>query len=150
MEDLHNVGGTPAVLKYMLREGYLHGDCLTITGKTLAENLAELPDLTPGQDVIYPFEERFLFLFQKLPTLAHELFLAAPSRCHRGTAGDESDRRRIGGWSIFGRRTNRPSKAHRLFNLRSTLPQLARCTPRALCFEFTLLACRSTFQPSDG
>jgi len=62
MEDLHNVGGTPAVLKYMLKHGYLHGDCMTVTGKTIAENLADLPDLTPGQDVIYPFEARALFL----------------------------------------------------------------------------------------
>lgn len=52
MADLHDVGGTPAVLKYMLEKGYLHGDCMTVTGKTMAENLAELPGLTPGQDVI--------------------------------------------------------------------------------------------------
>ena len=58
MEDLHTVGGTPAVLKYMLKEGYLHGDCLTVTGKTIAENIADLPDLTPGQDVIYSFDVR--------------------------------------------------------------------------------------------
>ena len=43
MEDLHHVGGTPGVLKYMLEHGHLHGDCMTITGKTMAENLAELP-----------------------------------------------------------------------------------------------------------
>ena len=49
MEDLHNVGGTPAVLKYLLEKGYLHGDCLTVTGATLAENLAPLPGLTEGQ-----------------------------------------------------------------------------------------------------
>jgi len=55
MEDLHTVGGTPAVLKYMLEHGYLHGDCMTVTGKTIAENIADLPPLTPGQDVIYPF-----------------------------------------------------------------------------------------------
>jgi len=54
MEDLHNVGGVPAVLKYMLGEGMLHGDCLTVTGKTLAENLASVPSLTEGQDVILP------------------------------------------------------------------------------------------------
>jgi len=54
MEDLHTVGGIPAVLKYLLEEGLLHGDCLTVTGKTLAKNLAEVPDLTPGQDVIKP------------------------------------------------------------------------------------------------
>jgi len=57
MEDLHHVGGTPAVLKYMLEKGYLHGDCLTVTGKTMAENLASLPGLTPGQDVIGTFEK---------------------------------------------------------------------------------------------
>ncbi len=56
MEDLHNVGGVPGVLKYMLAEGMLHGDCLTVTGKTLAENLAEVPDLIDGQDVIHPKE----------------------------------------------------------------------------------------------
>jgi len=55
MEDLHAVGGTPGVLKYMLAEGYLHGDCLTVTGKTMAENLASLPDLVPGQKVIGTF-----------------------------------------------------------------------------------------------
>ncbi len=52
MEDLHDVGGTPAVLRYLLDQGALHGDCMTVTGKTLAENLADLPDLTAGQDVI--------------------------------------------------------------------------------------------------
>ena len=54
MEDLHNVGGVPAVLKFMLAEGMLHGDCLTVTGKTLAENLAEVQDLKEGQDLIHP------------------------------------------------------------------------------------------------
>jgi len=57
MEDLHNVGGVPAVLKYMLAQGMLHGDCITVTGKTLAENLAEVPDLKEGQKVIYPISE---------------------------------------------------------------------------------------------
>jgi len=52
MEDLHRVGGTPAVMKFMLENGMLHGDCLTVTGKTVAENLAELPELKSGQDVI--------------------------------------------------------------------------------------------------
>ncbi len=54
MEDLHRVGGTPAVMKFMLENGMLHGDCLTITGKTIAENLAELPGLQEGQEVIKP------------------------------------------------------------------------------------------------
>ncbi len=52
MEDLHHVGGIPAVLKYMLAEGLLHGDCLTVTGKTLSENLENVPDLRKGQKII--------------------------------------------------------------------------------------------------
>ncbi len=57
MEDLHNVGGTPAVMKYMLENGMLHGDCMTVTGKTVAENLAELPSFKVGQDVFLPIEK---------------------------------------------------------------------------------------------
>jgi dihydroxy-acid dehydratase len=53
MEDLHRVGGTPAVMKFMLENDMLHGDCLTITGKTVAENLAELPGLKKGQQVVH-------------------------------------------------------------------------------------------------
>src|SRR5690606_6507810 len=45
MEDLHQIGGVPSVMKYLLSKGMLHGDCLTVTGKTLAENLAEARDL---------------------------------------------------------------------------------------------------------
>ena len=56
MEDVHEVGGIPAVLKYLLKKGLLHGDCMTVTGKTLAENLLDVPDLTEGQDVIKPLE----------------------------------------------------------------------------------------------
>ncbi|GAA3596325.1 dihydroxy-acid dehydratase [Flavivirga amylovorans] len=56
MEDLHAVGGIPAVLKYLLKEGLLHGDCLTVTGKTLAENLLDVNDLSEGQDIIKPLE----------------------------------------------------------------------------------------------
>ena len=56
MEDLHDVGGVPAVLRYLLQRGVLHGDCMTVTGKTLAENLADLPDLSEGQHVIHPWE----------------------------------------------------------------------------------------------
>ncbi len=56
MKDLHLVGGVPAVLKYMLAKGMLHGDCITVTGKTLAENLAAVPDLSEGQTVIRPLE----------------------------------------------------------------------------------------------
>jgi dihydroxy-acid dehydratase len=53
-EDLHSVGGTPAVMKYLLAAGLLNGDCMTVTGKTLAENLASLPDLAAGQTVVRP------------------------------------------------------------------------------------------------
>ena len=56
-EDLHSVGGTPAVMKYLLAEGLITGDCMTVTGKTLGENLAEVPDLDPGQEVIMPVSE---------------------------------------------------------------------------------------------
>src|SRR5690606_35177821 len=51
MEDLHAVGGVPAVMKYLLENKLLHGNCLTVTGKTIAENLADVPSLTAGQDV---------------------------------------------------------------------------------------------------
>ena len=55
MEDVHGVGGTPAIMKYLLQEGYLHGDCMTVTGKTLAENLANVKAMEfDEQDVIYP------------------------------------------------------------------------------------------------
>jgi len=57
MEDVHAVGGIPAVLKYLLKKGLLHGDCLTVTGKTLAENLLDVDDLSEGQDVIKPIEK---------------------------------------------------------------------------------------------
>ncbi|HCU24033.1 MAG TPA: dihydroxy-acid dehydratase, partial [Deltaproteobacteria bacterium] len=54
MEDLCRVGGVPAVLKLLLKEGFLHGDCITCTGKTLQENLEALPGLQEGQKVIVP------------------------------------------------------------------------------------------------
>ncbi len=57
MEDLHNVGGIPAVMKYLLAEGFINGDCMTVTGKTLAENLADLPGLKEGQDVFMPMDK---------------------------------------------------------------------------------------------
>ena len=57
MEDLHNVGGVPAVMKYLLSKGMLHGDCLTVTGKTVAENLASAPDLDfEKQQIVHPLE----------------------------------------------------------------------------------------------
>ncbi|HAA52628.1 MAG TPA: dihydroxy-acid dehydratase, partial [Planctomycetaceae bacterium] len=52
MADLHGVGGTPAVLKFLLAEGFVEGDCLTVTGRTLAENVADVPELTSGQEVV--------------------------------------------------------------------------------------------------
>jgi len=57
MEDLQQYGGTPAVLKYLLEKGLLDGDCITCTGKTLGENLAPLPGLSPGQPIIQPIEK---------------------------------------------------------------------------------------------
>ena len=57
MEDVHAVGGIPAVLKYLLKKGLIHGDCLTVTGKTIAENLLDVNDLKEGQDVIKPIEK---------------------------------------------------------------------------------------------
>jgi len=57
MEDLHHVGGTPAVMQYLLAEGLLQGDCLTVTGKTIAENLQDLPGLSAGQDVFHALDD---------------------------------------------------------------------------------------------
>lgn len=54
MEDLHKVGGIPAVMKLMLSEGMLHGECMTVTGQTIAENLEAVPTLGESQKVIYP------------------------------------------------------------------------------------------------
>jgi dihydroxy-acid dehydratase len=55
-EDLHAAGGIPAVMKYLLGAGLLNGDCLTVTGKTLAQNLADVPDLAQGQEIIRPLD----------------------------------------------------------------------------------------------
>ena len=58
MQDLHKHGGIPSVMKYLLQKGLLHGDCLTVTGKTVAENLAGVPDLDfDTQKIIYPLEQ---------------------------------------------------------------------------------------------
>jgi dihydroxy-acid dehydratase len=57
MEDLHAVGGLPAVMKMLLAEGLLRGDCLTVTGKTVAENLKDLPDLAAGQEIVHPLSK---------------------------------------------------------------------------------------------
>jgi len=59
MEDLHRIGGVQAVMKMLLEAGHLHGDCLTVTGKTIAENLKDAPDLQEGQKIIMPFEKAF-------------------------------------------------------------------------------------------
>ncbi len=56
-DDLHKVGGVPAVMKYLLEEGYLDGSCMTCTGKTIAENLKNVPNLKAGQDVVMPLEK---------------------------------------------------------------------------------------------
>lgn len=57
MQDLHQYGGLPAVMKYLLQKGMLHGDCLTVTGKTLAENLSDAPELDfEAQKIILPLE----------------------------------------------------------------------------------------------
>jgi len=56
MEDVHSIGGTPAVMKYLLNNGYLHGECLTVTGKTIAENLATIKPMEFEQTVIHNIE----------------------------------------------------------------------------------------------
>jgi dihydroxy-acid dehydratase len=55
-EDLHNIGGIPAVMKFLLEHGMIAGDCLTVTGRTVAENLRDLPGLTAGQEIICPLD----------------------------------------------------------------------------------------------
>jgi dihydroxy-acid dehydratase len=59
-EDLHKAGGTPAVMRYLLERGFLHGDCMTVTGETLARNLADAAPLASGQQVIHPIEQPVL------------------------------------------------------------------------------------------
>lgn len=56
-EDLHRVGGLPAVMRYLLEQGLLNGDCMTVTGQSLADNVAQVPPLTPGQDVVHSLEK---------------------------------------------------------------------------------------------
>lgn len=53
MEDLHAIGGTPAVMKYLLEQGFLNGSCITVTGRTVAENLEDLPGLSEGQEILH-------------------------------------------------------------------------------------------------
>ena len=59
MEDLHKVGGIPAVMKFLLENGMIDGDCMTVTGKTIAENLADTPALNEGQDLLRPLDRPF-------------------------------------------------------------------------------------------
>lgn len=59
MQDLYDAGGVPGLMKILLKKGLLHGDCQTVTGKTISENLENAPDLAEGQDVIRPFDEPF-------------------------------------------------------------------------------------------
>src|SRR3546814_14216857 len=68
MEDLQKIGGTPAVMKFLLDEGMLHGDCLTVTGKTLAENLEEVTGLSEGQAIVHPIDQ----------TIKHDCHLQIP------------------------------------------------------------------------
>jgi dihydroxy-acid dehydratase len=57
MEDLHQIGGIPGVIRYLLEKRALDGSCLTVTGRTLAENVRDLPALTPGQTILRPWED---------------------------------------------------------------------------------------------
>ncbi|MBS0026831.1 dihydroxy-acid dehydratase [Chitinophaga sp. 22321] len=58
MEDLHNIGGVPLVMKYLLKKGFIHGNCMTVTGKTIAENLEDVADIDfSTQDIIVPLEK---------------------------------------------------------------------------------------------
>ena len=59
MNDLHRLGGMSMVIKLLLEGGYLHGECMTVTGRTLAENVAAAPPLPDGQDVLFPVEQPF-------------------------------------------------------------------------------------------
>ena len=87
-EDLHRVGGTPAVMKYLLAEGLLTGDCITSTGRTLAENLADAPALSAGQTIIRPVDS-------PLKATAHIQILygsLAPDGAVAKITGKEGDR----------------------------------------------------------
>ncbi len=57
MQDLHEVGGTPILMKYLLQKGFLDGSCLTVTGRTLSENLVDVPDLADSQELVHPVEK---------------------------------------------------------------------------------------------
>ena len=67
-EDLHHIGGTPGVMKYLLEKGMLEGDCLTVTGQTLGENLESPPGLDEGQTIVHPIETPVSYTHLTLPT----------------------------------------------------------------------------------
>ncbi len=94
MNDLHKAGGTPAVLRALLDKGMLHGDCLTVTGRTLAENLKDVPSIfRRQQDVIKPFEK-------PMHEKGHLIILRgnlAPEGAVAKVAGLPDDRRKITG-----------------------------------------------------
>lgn len=80
MEDVHRIGGIPAVMKYLLKLGWLHGDCMTVTGQTIAQNLMSVPDLDFGaQSVILPLER----CIQKTGNLK----ILRGNLCHEGAVG---------------------------------------------------------------
>jgi dihydroxy-acid dehydratase len=95
MDDLHALGGTPAVMKYLLANNMLHGDCMTVTGKTVAENLATLPGLPADQDLLHSLDNpikadgHIQILFGNLATEGsvakitgkEGLFFKGPARC---------------------------------------------------------------------
>lgn len=88
MEDLHAVGGLPAVCRMLLEEGLLHGDCVTVTGKSVSENLSELPGLQPGQKVVHPISA-------PLKPIGHIQILRgnlAPEGCVAKITGKEGSR----------------------------------------------------------
>ncbi|MFO7576264.1 MAG: dihydroxy-acid dehydratase [Pelovirga sp.] len=78
MNDLHPLGGIPMVMKHLLAAGLLHGDCLTVTGRTLAENLADCADLPAGQDVVFPVSAPYAAAGQHIRILFGNL---APEGC---------------------------------------------------------------------
>jgi dihydroxy-acid dehydratase len=57
MEDLHNIGGIPAIMKYLLENDFINGECMTVTGKTISENLADVPGMHDGQDLIHSLND---------------------------------------------------------------------------------------------
>lgn len=88
--ELHQVGGVPMVMKHLLQAGLLHGDCMTITGKTVAENLANVPDLPTNQDVVHP--------------LSHPLTKTGPLVIFKGSLAPEGAVAKVKGITNFKQR----------------------------------------------